>query len=205
MKKSAPLRFPRAILSVSREEFYGQDEEHQPLTLTVKKGITDEEGELPSELHGSVFIIATAGNAASELVHPTNPYTVFPSKDGNTSLLNGDGMVYRIDFDSLPENKTVKKAFISNRLLKTPSFFADRIITKSHCQNYYHKFKFINFGLARISPYIGMSEQVSTALLAMPFPNQKTPRLLATWDVGRPYEIDPDSLKVIAPVGSMEE
>ncbi|NJM28563.1 MAG: hypothetical protein HC856_10875, partial [Pseudanabaena sp. RU_4_16] len=41
---SAPTlpRFPKSILSVSREEFYGQDGEHQPLQLSI-------DGTLPSD------------------------------------------------------------------------------------------------------------------------------------------------------------
>lgn len=201
-KQQTPLRFPRAILSVSREEFDGRDAEHQPLPLTVKKGLTDEEGELPSDLHGSVFIISAAGNAASKAVNLTDPHTVLPSKDGWTSILNGDGMVYRLDFNQNSETNTCESASLLNRFLHTPSFFADRMTSDSDT---YDKFKFLNWGLARISPSVGMSEQVSTAFLPMLFPGSETSRLLATWDVGRPYEIDPDSLKIIAPVGLMKD
>lgn len=199
------LHFPKSILSVSREEFYGQDEAHHPLKLTVKKGLTDEVGELPSELHGSVFIIASAGNVTSKLASQTDSHTVLPSDNGWTSILNGDGMVYCLDFLSNPETQSCDSAYFSNRLLKTPSFFADRITSDSHPQNHYRDFDFLNFGLARISPYLGMSEQVSTAFLPMPFQHSENSRLLVTWDVGRPYEIDPDSLKIIAPVGLMKE
>lgn len=191
IQQPPPLRFPRAILSVSREEFDRRDPEHQPLQLTVKNGFTDDEGELSSDLHGSVFIITAAGNAASEPVNPTDTQTVLPSKDGWTSILNGDGMVYRLDFNQHPETNTCESACLLNRFLHTPSFFADRITSDSDPQNPYHKFEFLNWGLARISPSIGMSEQVSTAFLPMPFPGSETSRLLTTWDVGRPYEIDP--------------
>lgn len=204
-QQQPPLRFPKAILSVSREEFYGQDEEHQPLKLIIKKGLTDEVGELPSELHGSVFIIGSAGNTSSKAVESTNTHTVLPAQNGWTSILNGDGMVYRLDFDQNPETQTCESAHLSSRFLKTPSFFADQITNDSNPQNPYQDFKFINFGLARISPYLGMSEQVSTAFLPMPFLKQEHSRLLVTWDVGRPYEIDPDSLKIIAPVGLTNE
>ncbi|MDY6939805.1 MAG: carotenoid oxygenase family protein [Cyanobacteriota bacterium] len=199
------LRFPRAILSVSREEFDGRDAEHQPLSLAVKKGLTDEEGELPSDLHGSVFIISAAGNAASEPANSSDIHTVLPSKNGWTSILNGDGMVYRLDFNQNSETNTCESASLLNRFLHTPSFFADRITSDPNPHNPYSEFKFLNWGLARISPSLGMSEQVSTAFLPMPFPGSETSRLLATWDVGRPYEIDPDSLKVIAPVGFMKQ
>lgn len=198
------LRFPKSILSVSREEFYGQDEAHHPLKLTIKKGLTHEICDLPQELLGSVFIIASAGNAASKLVSPNDSHTVLPSENGWTSILNGDGMVYRLDFLPNPEIPSYNSAYLSNRLLKTPSFFADRITSDSHERTDYGHFEFINFGLARISPYLGMSEQVSTAFLPMPFQDSKNSRLLVTWDVGRPYEIDPDSLAIIAPVGLMK-
>ncbi|NJO94424.1 MAG: hypothetical protein HC820_09025 [Hydrococcus sp. RM1_1_31] len=39
----------------------------------------------------------------------------------------------------------------------------------------------------------------------MPSPSGEGDRLLLTYDAGRPYEIDPDSLKVVTPVGSNRE
>ncbi|MDY7013390.1 MAG: carotenoid oxygenase family protein, partial [Cyanobacteriota bacterium] len=208
-EQQEPPGFPKAILSVSREEFYGQDDAHQPLKLSIKKGLTNEVGHLPSELHGSVFIVAPAGNAASQSVNPVQndareagEQVVLPSKDGWTSLLNGDGMVYRLDFEPDPNTHNCE-AYLSNRLIKTPSYFADKITNDPNGN--YGKFSFYNLGLARVSFYVGVSDQVNTAFLPIPFPGDSNTRLLATWDVGRPYEIDPDSLQVIAPVGLNEE
>jgi carotenoid cleavage dioxygenase-like enzyme len=47
------------------------------------------EGNLPEDLQGHVFIVAPVGTVESGGL---------PFKDGD-SLLNGDGMIYRLDFD----------------------------------------------------------------------------------------------------------
>lgn len=196
-QQQQPLSFPRSIRSVSREEF-----NNQPMKLSVKKGLTENEGELPGDLDGSVFIIAAVGNVASKPVTSSETIDpdkiIIPAEDGWTSMLNGDGMVYRLDFIKNQETKC--EAHLFSRIIKTPSYFADQI-THPNTQNIYNKFRFYNIGLARVSPYLGVSNQVNTAFLPMPFSGNTNRRLLATWDVGRPYEIDPDSLKIIAPVG----
>jgi hypothetical protein len=200
--QQASHRLPRALLSVSREEFYGQDENHQPLQLTVRDGTTGEEVKLPDDLTGSVFFIATAGciaspkvssNASSDNQIEDDDYVVLPSKDGWTPLLNGDGMVYRLDFQD-------GKAQLTTRLVKTPSYYADKIL-HDNPKKYPHLTPFRNFGIARLASQLGACNQVNTAFLPLKFPKQNHQRLLATWDMGRPYEINPYSLKVVAPVG----
>ncbi|GET39728.1 hypothetical protein [Microseira wollei] len=183
-QQQQPLRFPRSIQSVSREEFY-----KQPLQLSVKKGLSENKGQLPDELHGSVFIIAPVGNIASTPVtsseEPDFGKTVEPTKDGWTSILNGNGMVYCLDFSQNPETQMCE-AYLSSRILKTPSYFADKITANPAPQNPYYQFRFYNAGLARVSPYLGVLNQVNTALLPMLFPGEKNMRLLATWDAGIP-------------------
>ncbi|MGB7442720.1 MAG: carotenoid oxygenase family protein [Coleofasciculaceae cyanobacterium] len=188
---SEPIFFPKAILSVSREEF----DPATPLKLTIKQGMTEDGTTLPEDLQGSVFIIAPVGSVESVPVEGENDdgKTVLPAEDGWTSLLNGDGMMYRLDFKE-------GQAMLSSRFVKTPSHYADKITHEK-----YPKLKFINLELARLSIAVGQSNQVNTAFLPMKFPGNTNERLLATWDAGRSYEIDPDSLKVIAPVGLLED
>jgi len=180
--------FPRSILSVSQEEFYGQDSAHQPLELTIKEGLTEREVELPLDLQGHVFIVGPAGSVDSEECKDSK-YVVKPTSDGWTSAFNGDGMIYRLDFGE-------GKASLSTRLVKTPCYYAD---AATH-NNPDYGFKFRNFGLARLSLHLGFRNRLNTAFLPMRFSHQNE-RLLITWDVGRPYEIDPRSLALVAPVG----
>lgn len=219
--------FPRAVLSVSREEFYGQDPQHQPLELTIRDGKTGKETQLPNDLQGHVFIIGPAGSVAScpvkkdckdkSVVHLTeddkDDFVVLPSNDGWTPLFNGDGMVYRLDFHKTlqidrPEKggqehlfkEETGKAWLTTRLVKIPSFYADKIT--NIC---YPQLQFRNLGFTRFSLQLGFCSQINTAFLPMKFPGENSERLLATNDASRPFEIDPCSLKILAPVGLNKE
>lgn len=150
-------KFPRAILSVSREEFYGQDCDREPLELTIKDGKTGEETQLPDDLQGHLFIIAPAGSVDSPQISKSQLETVTPSKNGWIPVLNGDGMVYRLDFyevrggtggepprplkcrrgsglksrsisDKTPQKEKSGKAWLATRLVKTPSYYVGRVL-----------------------------------------------------------------------------
>lgn len=175
--------FPRSILSVSREEF-------DRLPLTIKIGLTEQEGELPLDLQGHVFIIAPVGSVDSKSI-PGTP-VVLPCSDGWTPVFNGDGMIYRLDFEG-------GKANLTTRIVKTPCYYADLATSKSEK---YQDFKFKNSGISRHSySKLGIRNQVNTGFLIMKSSQQQINRLLVTWDAGRPYEIDPMSLEVVAPIG----
>jgi Retinal pigment epithelial membrane protein len=203
--------FPRAVLSVSREEFYGQDPQHQPLELTVRDGKTGTETQLPKDLQGHVFIIGPAGSVASPPASQDEKdrFVVLPTQDGWTPLFNGDGTIYRLDFhevrggsgfssrsisDKTPQKQEPGKAWLTTRLVKIPSFYADEITHTS-----YPQLQFSNLGFTRFSLRLGFCNQVNTAFLSM------CDRLLVTNDASRAFEIDPRSLKVLAPVGSNRE
>lgn len=179
--------FPQAILAVNRQEISPD----KPLKLNIKKQLTEEETTLPEDLQGVVFTIAPVGSVASATTKDQK--SVLPASDGWTSLLNGDGMVYRLEFSAGEAN-------LSAQFVKTPSHFADKIT-----QTKYKKLKFLDLELARLSPYIGPANQVNTAFQAVKFPGDQKERLLATWDAGRAYEIDPASLQVIAPIGLLNK
>lgn len=202
--------FPRAILSVSREEFYGQDcdraaspsENHEPLELTIRDGKTGEETQLPENLQGHLFIVAPAGSVDSPRVSKSQPETVTPSKNGWIPVLNGDGMVYRLDFHKTPQKEVAGKAWLATRLVKTPSYYVGRVL--HDCPDRYPNLskglQFSTWGIARLSIGFGARNQNNTSLLPMKFSGQSE-RLLVTEDIGRPWEIDPYTLKLLAPVG----
>jgi len=212
-----PPNFPKAILSTSREE-YCEGGHRPPLELSVKVLADDgsyQPGELPEDLYGHVFIVGPVGAFDSPTVSPDTPHIVRPSRNGWTSLFNGDGKIYRIDFHQTPDPSQGEaglqtapgKAWLAARIAKPPCYYVDRALYQSWSGEgedpYKHlrSSRFHTLGLARFSLLFGSRNYLNTALLAMPFPNGQE-RLLVTWDVGRPYEVDPYSLKLIAPVGA---
>lgn len=183
--------FPSAILSCSRREFYAQDDLHASLSLTI----VDAAGELtrlPEDLMGAVFIVSTVGSVSSKTT-TVDDKVVLPCDDGGTALFNGDGMIYRVDFNS-------GAASLTTRIAATPSYYADQISFEGR-EKYSHLIPWVNLGLGRTSPILGLLKQASTAFVPLRFPNSKNERLLITSDVMRPFEVDPVSLKLIAPVG----
>jgi carotenoid cleavage dioxygenase-like enzyme len=142
-------------------------------------------GELPKDLQGHVFIVAPVGSIESGGI---------PFKDG-TPILNGDGMIYRFDFNE------PGKVRVNAKIVKPPCYYAD-LATQTDQQ--YQKYKFGNHGLGRFSICLGLRNELNTALLPMQFSGEND-RLLVCWDGGRPYEIDPETLEVVTPVGSNKE
>jgi Retinal pigment epithelial membrane protein len=208
---AVPASFPKAIMSVSREEFYGQDAAHAPITLTIRDGKTEQETLLPEDLQGHVFIVSPAGSVDSETV-AGSPLTALPAADGWSPVLNGDGMVYRLDFHKTPamELDTVEacqvtvapgKAWLATRLLKTPCYYVDAAL-HNQPQNYPNlsRTPFRTWGIARLSIAFGVRNQNNTALVSLKLSDQPE-RVLVTEDIGRPWEIDPCTLKMVAPVG----
>ncbi|XGV94402.1 MAG: carotenoid oxygenase family protein (plasmid) [Leptolyngbya sp. BL-A-14] len=212
--------FPKAILSVVREEFYGQDPAHPILEMTVRDGKTGEQTTLPEDLKGHVFIIGPAGTVGSPKVPTAQPETVLPAGNGWTTLLNGDGMVYRLDFhttpitpyqvqpnQSCPMKSQPGKAWLTTRFVKPPSYYADSLTNLSQpsevktAQKAPRNLKFWDLGLFRLSFRLGLCNQINTGFLPVRFLGETNTRLLATNDASRPCEIDPCSLRTIAPVG----
>jgi hypothetical protein len=168
-------RFPEALMTTSREEL-------TDLELTVL------EGKLPDDLSGHVFIMSPVGSVASKPL-PNTP--VYPSSDG-TSLFNGDALVYRLDFDRKGQ------ARLTSRLVKTPCYYADEATNPG---TLYSNLRFFSSGLARFSPILGFRNEVNTAFIPTKFSSDRNWRLIVSWDAGRPYEIDPVTLKAITPIG----
>ena len=164
--------FPASMMTADASE----------LTDVVLKVV---EGELPQQLQGHLFIIAPIGSVNSNGL---------PNPDG-THVWNGNGMIYRLDFDS---PGTVK---LQTKLVKSPCYYADLATRPGSA---YDSFGFRDYGMARFSLSLGMRNQLNTAFVAMPFAEEPE-RLLITFDGGRPYEIDPQTLELATPVGSNQE
>lgn len=109
-----------------------------------------------------------------------------PSGSG-APLANGDGMIYRFDFGAGPQGLLMK-----SRVAKTPCYWADQATAGS-------ALAFKDAGVVRRSPKLGIRNQANTAFLNM------GDRMLITFDGGRPYEIDTESLELVTPVGRTDE
>ncbi|MDR9404833.1 MAG: carotenoid oxygenase family protein, partial [Halothece sp. Uz-M2-17] len=161
---------PRSILQASRYEL-------SDLSLEIV------EGTLPTELRGHFFMVAPVGSVNSGgLPHP----------DGD-SVLNGDGMIYRLDF---PGDGAVS---VKTKLVTPPDYYAD-LATRP--ESPYCDYGFRNRGIIRFSSALGFRNQLNTAFLPMPFPDTSLQRLLVTYDGGRPYEVDTETLETVTPVGA---
>jgi hypothetical protein len=182
--------FPRSVLSVSREEFGDLENnplaKHPPLNLKIKAG------ELPADIQGHVFIVGPVGSVDSPTSQKDPDNSVIPSADGTTLLYNGDGMIYRIDFNNIQSGVS-----LSTKIIKTPCYYADAATNKL---TKYQDLKFHNSGITRIG-HLGARNQLNTAFLPLKFAGEDRERLLVTWDAGRPYEIDPQTLEAVTPVG----
>ncbi len=169
MVQASP-KVPLSIMNANRDEL-------PDLTMQIA------EGNLPKDLQGHVFLVAPAGTVNSKGL---------PYKDGNTCL-NGDGMIYRFDFNQPGEVRW------KQRLAKTPDYKVDE--KTQHIP----LLRFRNHGLIRFSWFLGSRNELNTGFLPMKFPGESNERLLVTYDAGRPYEVDTQTLELLTPVGKLNE
>ena len=186
--------FPRAVLTASREEFGNLEDnphaKHPPLSLRFTEDSRLKQ--LPSNIQGYMYMVGPVGSIDSPRTKPDSP-VVDPTQDGTILLYNGDGMIYCLDFERPKEG-----AVLSSRLSKPPSYYAD--VATYVCPQY-KKLRFESVGITRVSEALGVRNQLNTAFLPMKFSPEERTRLLITWDMGRPYEIDPKNLETVTPMG----
>jgi len=186
-----PSRFPQTVVSVSREEFI------DPIALTVRDAAGNETT-LPDDLTGHYFMVSPVGSPNSSRVENSDD-VVWVSKDGWTALYNGDGMVYRLSFAAGGAN-------LKTRLMKPPCYYADLATSDPNNFEQYGKLRFSNLGISRGSfNKLGIRNQLNTAFVPFQLDDDENERLLVTWDVGRPYEVDPETLETLTPVGLNED
>ncbi|MEM7374100.1 MAG: carotenoid oxygenase family protein [Bacteroidota bacterium] len=158
------------------------------------------EGHLPKDLHGFVYINSAVGSVNSQgLPYPELKEDGTPNPEFGTPIFNGDGFMLRLDLNH------EDKIFLRTRLMKTPSFWADFALREggpaSKEETYQGKaWRFFNTGLGRFSLQLGQCNPLNVAVLPVQFAEGEPIRMIATYDAGRPWEIDPDSLEVKAPI-----
>jgi len=190
---------PRSVTKTRRKEIGDESGDQLMIRKYEKNAQGDwecngEEGTLPPDLQGYVFIVgALFQDEDKPLEYGTPVYT-------------GDGMIYRLGFEQ-------GKAFLKTRIAKTPCYYADlatagathraifepktEFAKRNQLFSYFAAFR--DGGPSRYSFILGGRNQLNTAFLKV------GDRLLVTIDAGRPYEVDPDSLELLAPVGKTSE
>ena len=171
--------FPESMLSASACEL-------TDITLQVVNGA------FPPDLYGHLFIVAPIGSVSSGGL---------PNPSG-THIWNGNGLVYRLDFPALDRTDELPAVKLKTRLVKPPCYYADKATRPGSRYNHY---QFLDCGLARFSPTLGMRNELNTAFLPLRFSGEAQARLLVTFDGGRPYEIDTETLEVVTPIGANTE
>lgn len=206
--QSAHQHIPYSVIKTSRDECYWQLEIHQQpnkrYATTPIPIDTLPIANLPDGLHGYAFIVGALFQSQNK-----------PQENG-TQLYTGDGMVYRLGFEN-------GQAFLKTRIAKTPCYYADPA-TQFYLADYVEPYiPFINFknkilsyfvkkypvfsyfsafrngGPSRFSLVLGSRNQLNTAFL------KTRDHLLLTMDAGRAYQLDPDSMELLKPVGSTKE
>ncbi len=98
---------------------------------------------------------------------------------------SGDGLIWRVDLGG-------DAPVIRSKLLRTTDYLmADAFASTSY--------RFESRGMMRLGP-LGLQNQTNTALVAL-----DGNRLIATADGGRPWELDPDTLEPLTPVGRLDD
>jgi carotenoid cleavage dioxygenase-like enzyme len=163
-------RVPASVLTAHRTEL-----DTAPLTVV--------EGALPADLAGHLFFVAPVGTVATGGLPYPRP----------TTIMNGDGMVFRVDFGG-------GTARVTSRLVRTWDQRADAL---THEDGKLAALRFTTAGIARIG-LLGARNFANTAF--QPFLGADgRPRLLVTYDAGRPWELDTLTLEALTPVGARDE
>lgn len=156
------------------------------------------EGEVPTDMDGFVFINSPVGTVNSNTPIPKKNPDGTDNPEWGQMVFNGDGMLFRFDC-SVPGKVRVKSA-----LLKTPCYYADEA-TKWGTDYYKNGIFFKSKGIARTSPVLGSRNQANTSVAAFKFPGDQHTRITVNFDAGRPFEVDPKSMKVITAIGYNKE
>ncbi len=156
------------------------------------------EGEVPTDMDGFVFINSPVGTVNSSTPIPKKNPDGTDNPEWGQMVFNGDGMLFRFDC-SVPGKVRVKTA-----LLKTPCYYADEA-TKWGSDYYEKGIFFKSKGIARTSSTLGSRNQANTSIAAFKFPGDQHTRITVNFDAGRPFEVDPKSMKVLTAIGYNKE
>lgn len=138
------------------------------------------EGRLPDDLRGHVFI----AGPRSHVGQPT---------------LSSNGIIYRIDLSG------GAGATISSRAMRTASYYARRAVNQLgffrqlFVDQRLNEFRAV--GVGQFSLTLGPLELPNTAPVVIP----SSGRMIIASDAGRPWQIDPRTLRTLSPIGYLDE
>lgn len=155
------------------------------------------EGKLPADMSGVFYVIYPVGSVNSGGL--PFPQLINGKYNGEyaTPIMNGDGMIVSINLDGS------QTPAIKSRIIKSPCYFADyntRVGTAQH-DELLGMLNFSNFGISRMNMILGARDLLNTAVIPVKF-KDTPPFLLSTYDVGRPFIMDPVKLKLQSPLGA---
>lgn len=187
--KGNPL--PRFENKPKDEEILGTKRDELDVTLEVI------EGEIPKDLRGVLYVMGQVGtvNSGGLPYSETLPDGSY-NREFGSPIMNGDGMAMSVDFNS-------DQPLFKSRLMKTPCYYADE--ASKYGTEHHKLLGFRNFGITRMSLVLGGRNELNTAVIPVRFKYMDKPALLVTYDVGRPFAMDPVTLELITPVGKNKE
>ncbi|MFZ4633764.1 MAG: carotenoid oxygenase family protein [Saprospiraceae bacterium] len=151
------------------------------------------EGTLPADVQGAFYVSYPVGSVNSGgLPFPETYPDGKHCQEFGSAIMNGDGMGLRVIFTP-GQTPTVR-----TRILKTPCYYADYATRHGNPGSELLGFK--NLGISRLSLALGARNEVNTAYIPVKF-GSSNPFLLATYDVGRPFALDPGSMTLQTPIG----
>ncbi len=167
-------------------------------TLQLKEGV------LPLDIYGLMYLTSMCGSLNSDglPIPQKHPGETEENPEYGTPQLAGDGMLFKIDFNCTGEVR------IKTCISKPPCYFADLATDRTNSPAIDPKFKDYGFksgGMTRTTMQLGFRNELSVAVIPMQFHQDKYPRLLATFDAGRPWEFNTETLSLITPLGKYSE
>ena len=176
----------------------------RPFAYASRKEVNDVElnvfeGEIPDDIYGYVFFNNPVGTVNSGgLPFPEKTPDGEDNPEYGSSVFNGDGMLMR--FDLSQQGKVIYKT----KLLKTPCWYADEA-TKRGTSYYDDGQEFRMLGIARTSLKFGSRNELNTAINPIKFPGDDHTRMSVNFDMGRPWEVDVETMELKTSIGSTQE
>ena len=157
------------------------------------------EGKLPEDLYGYVFFNSPCGTVNSGgLPFPEKRADGSENPEYGSSVFNGDAMLLRFDLSE------PGKIGYKSKMLRPPCWYADQATRWG--TDYYEKGQeFRMLGIARTSFKFGSRNELNTAINPLKFAGDQHTRMSANFDMGRPWEIDVETMELKTAIGSVKD
>ena len=159
------------------------------------------EGKLPDDIYGYVFFNSPCGTINSEGL-PLKEHLPDGSENPEfgAPVFNGDAMLMRFDLSNPGQVK------YKTKMLKPPCWYADEATAFDNEFGYdAKKIGFKMLGIGRTSFKFGSRNQLNTAINPFKFPGDAHTRMTANFDMGRPWEIDVETMELKTPIGTTDD